>query len=220
MTGECPYKKSITSGWHDMCLICLGNIQRLASLNLNLFRVFVTRERRRAFLMCPAAGLPPRFVCHFVRPHKNATRSCVDEEGDGIGCLMDIPEAIILASWCFFYIFNVRLQFYRPRLLTLLSNSSDKIPGLSREGSPHSATSIKVSSSMSNNDQHHSITVQQKASFSVSFDHNKSFVPTTCCDACSVPHTNLSPHSRLHLELLKFYPSNKHQVPWKSLNGF
>lgn len=102
MTGECPYKKSITSGWHDMCLICLGNIQRLASLNLNLFRVFVTRERRRAFLMCPAAGLPPRFVCHFVRPHKNATRSCVDEEGDGIGCLMDIPEAIILASWWFF----------------------------------------------------------------------------------------------------------------------
>lgn len=51
--------------------------------------------------MCPAASLPPCSVCHFVRAHKNATRSCVEEEGKGIGCLMDIPEAKASTLVCF-----------------------------------------------------------------------------------------------------------------------
>lgn len=42
--------------------------------------------------MCPTASRPPRPVCHFVRPHKDATKSCVAAEGWGIVCLMDIPE--------------------------------------------------------------------------------------------------------------------------------
>ena len=54
--------------------------------------------------MCPAASLSPRSVCHFVRPHKDATRSCVDEEGKGIGCLMDIPEANASTWGCFCFI--------------------------------------------------------------------------------------------------------------------
>lgn len=71
--------------------ICFG---RLQSLNPTYSQPRpVTRERRGAFLMCPAASRPPRSVCHFVRPHKDATRSCVEEQGRGVGCLMDIPAA-------------------------------------------------------------------------------------------------------------------------------
>lgn len=54
--------------------------------------------------MCPAASLPPHSVCHFVRPHKDATRSCAEEQGKGIGCLMDIPEAKASTSGCFCFI--------------------------------------------------------------------------------------------------------------------
>lgn len=73
--------------------ICFRKYTKVTIVKLNLFPVWVIWERQRAFLMCPAASLPPRSVCHFVRPHKNATRSCVEEQGKGIGCLMDIPEA-------------------------------------------------------------------------------------------------------------------------------
>ena len=51
--------------------------------------------------MCPAASRPPRSICHFVRPHKDATRSCVEGLGKGIGCLMDIPEASTSGCFCF-----------------------------------------------------------------------------------------------------------------------
>lgn len=77
---------------------------KVTVVKLNLFPVCVTWERQRAFLMCPAASLPPCSVCHFVRPHKDATRSCVQVKGKGIGCLMDIPEAKSSAPECFCFI--------------------------------------------------------------------------------------------------------------------
>lgn len=67
--------------WHAEDLF--RKYTKVTIVKLNLFPVWVTWERQRAFLMCPAASLPPRSVCHFVRPHKNATRSCVEEEGKG-----------------------------------------------------------------------------------------------------------------------------------------
>lgn len=67
--------------WHAEDLF--RKYAKVTIVKLNLFPVWVTWERQRAFLMCPAASLPPRSICHFVRPHKNATRSCVEEEGKG-----------------------------------------------------------------------------------------------------------------------------------------
>lgn len=40
-------------------------------------------------------------VCHFVKPHKDATRSCVAKEGTGIGYLMDIPAGKASKLECF-----------------------------------------------------------------------------------------------------------------------
>lgn len=88
----------------DMQRICFGKNTKVTIVKFNLLPVWVTRERQRAFLMCPAARFPPRSVCHFVRPHKDATRSCVEEQGKSIGCLMDIPEAKASTSECFCFI--------------------------------------------------------------------------------------------------------------------
>lgn len=81
---------------------------KVTVVKLNIFSLWVTGERRGAFLMCPAASLRPSSVGHFVRPHKDATRSCVEEEGECIECLMDIPEGkASTSSQCFCY--TVRL---------------------------------------------------------------------------------------------------------------
>lgn len=70
-------------------------------VKLHLSPGWVTRECQKAFLMCPAAQpSSPLWVCHFVRPHKDATRSCAEERGRSIGCVMDIPEAS--TSGCLF----------------------------------------------------------------------------------------------------------------------
>lgn len=135
--------------------------------------------------MCPAASFPPHSVCHIVRPHKGATRSCVEKEGKGVGCLMDISVAPIwgvfarvpicwwdpttqhwivftnkrkMSDWRsyrvthFPFILAAILLYWNSTYLSmclchiLCLISPEKIPGLSREGSPHSATSNKVSS--------------------------------------------------------------------------
>lgn len=74
----------IKTRWHAEDLF--RKHTKVTIVKLSLFPVWVTRERQRAFLMCPAASRPPSSICHFVRPHKDATRSCV--EGLGKGCRM------------------------------------------------------------------------------------------------------------------------------------
>lgn len=60
--------------------------------------------------MCPAGSPSPRSVSHLVRPRKNATSSCVDVQGKGIVCLMNIPAAEAYTLQCICFVFE-RVEF-------------------------------------------------------------------------------------------------------------